>query len=326
MSDTEMVQTVATTSTRQDGTSPSLLAALEEVLDHAGEALRAGDDDATDRLVERLDRLVDRAGSAAARTALSMACRRHPTHALLLEDPYTRRAYDKPRGYAGDAVMLDHVYDGRVPEGTSEIGAAVFRTTTSCSTARSVVVRREVLARRLDEVADRVIAPRVVSIAAGQLREAQRARAVLEGRLGSFLAIDQDRDSLDEIARSTGPGHVTTLRESVGAILKGRVPLACIDLAYAAGLLDYLDDRTAQALVGVLAQSLSAGGRLLVANFTRGHHARGYMELVMDWVLVRRDAEDLEALVRDLPIDASIERWTDRDGNVAYLELVRRSP
>jgi hypothetical protein len=50
------------------------------------------------------------------------------------------------------------------------------------------------------------------------------------------------------------------------------------------------------------------------------------MELVMDWVLVRRDAEDLEALARDLPIDASIERWTDREGNVAYLEIVRRSP
>jgi SAM-dependent methyltransferase len=244
----------------------------------------------------------------------------------LLEDPYSRRAYDKPRGYAGDAVMLDHVYDGRVPEGTSELGAAVFRTTTGCSTARSVVLRREVLARRLDEVADRVIAPRVVSVAAGHLREAQRARAVLEGRLGSFLAIDQDGESLDEIERATGSARVTRLRESVGALLKGRVPLAGMDLVYAAGLLDYLDDRTARALVGVLARGLAVGGRLLVANFTRGHHARGYMELVMDWVLVRRDAEDLEALARDLPIDASIERWTDREGNVAYLEIVRRSP
>lgn len=326
MSHTEIVPSAFTASVRPDGAAPPLLASLEVALDHAGAALRAGDDDATDRLIEALDRLVDRAGSAATRTALALACRRHPTHALLLEDPYTRRAHDKPRGYAGDAVMLDHVYDGTVPEGTSEIGAAVFRTTTSCSTARSVVLRREVLARRLDEVADRVIAPRVVSIAAGHLREAQRARAVVEGRLGSLLAIDQDGESLEEIAQSTGPGHVTTLRESVGAILKGRVPLAGLDLAYAAGLLDYLDDRTAQALVGVLARSLSVGGRLLVANFTRAHHARGYMELVMDWVLVRRDAEDLERLARGLPIDASVERWTDREGNVAYLEIVRRSP
>jgi SAM-dependent methyltransferase len=166
----------------------------------------------------------------------------------------------------------------------------------------------------------------VVSVAAGHLREAQRARAVLEGRLGSFLAIDQDGESLDEIERATGSARVTRLRESVGALLKGRVPLAGMDLVYAAGLLDYLDDRTARALVGVLARGLAVGGRLLVANFTRGHHARGYMELVMDWVLVRRDAEDLEALARDLPIDASIERWTDREGNVAYLEIVRRSP
>ena len=30
-----------------------------------------------------------------------------PIFALCQEDPYTRRAFEKPRGYAGDAVMLD---------------------------------------------------------------------------------------------------------------------------------------------------------------------------------------------------------------------------
>ncbi|HEX8036360.1 MAG TPA: hypothetical protein VF510_21050, partial [Ktedonobacterales bacterium] len=37
-------------------------------------------------------------------------CREHPLHALVSQDPLTTRAFAKPRGYAGDAVMLDLVY------------------------------------------------------------------------------------------------------------------------------------------------------------------------------------------------------------------------
>jgi hypothetical protein len=36
----------------------------------------------------------------------------HPINAVVLEDPYTARARNKPNGYAGDAVMLDYLYDG----------------------------------------------------------------------------------------------------------------------------------------------------------------------------------------------------------------------
>lgn len=38
--------------------------------------------------------------------------RSHPILSLLHKDPYHRRAFEKPRGYAGDAVMLDMIYFG----------------------------------------------------------------------------------------------------------------------------------------------------------------------------------------------------------------------
>ena len=36
-------------------------------------------------------------------------CLRHPLRALLHQDPFTYRAFSKPRGYSGDAVLLDLV-------------------------------------------------------------------------------------------------------------------------------------------------------------------------------------------------------------------------
>src|SRR5919206_4118907 len=38
-------------------------------------------------------------------------CRRHPVRHLIHQDPISRRSFLKPRGYAGDAVILDFLYE-----------------------------------------------------------------------------------------------------------------------------------------------------------------------------------------------------------------------
>jgi hypothetical protein len=37
-------------------------------------------------------------------------CRHHPLMQLLQHDPLTCRTFTRPRGYAGDAVMMDMIY------------------------------------------------------------------------------------------------------------------------------------------------------------------------------------------------------------------------
>src|SRR4030095_15894931 len=50
---------------------------------------------------------------------------------LLYQDPLTRRAFHQPRGYAGDAIMMDYIYGihgGREAVAqASDVGGAIYR-------------------------------------------------------------------------------------------------------------------------------------------------------------------------------------------------------
>ena len=47
--------------------------------------------------------------------ALGERLRRHPVHELLLESPFAKRAFSKPRGYPGDARLMDLI-NSALPE------------------------------------------------------------------------------------------------------------------------------------------------------------------------------------------------------------------
>ena len=75
---------------------------------------------------------------------------------LVHQDPFTHRAFNKPRGYAGDAVMMDYIYSSEEdwqPPNSSSLGQGVFQYTTSAAASAGVRARREHIAEKLDEVA-----------------------------------------------------------------------------------------------------------------------------------------------------------------------------
>jgi hypothetical protein len=253
------------------------------------------------------------------------ACRRHTLHALLLQDPYTCRAFEKPRGYAGDAVMLDYVYTSVAPTGTTNLGREVFRATTGSPNGRSVVARRDRLAQLIDEVAGAVREPAILSLGCGHLREAQRARSARTGWGGRFQALDQDAESLAVVQREQCRNGVRTVQSSVVSLMRGRSGIEGQDLVYTAGLFDYLSDVLAARLLRAMYGMLCPGGRLLVANFTPDSHGRGYMEAFMDWWLVYRDEGQMEALAAAVTNAAAPRSsvFRDADGTIVFLELTR---
>ncbi|KFE62686.1 SAM-dependent methyltransferase [Hyalangium minutum] len=250
----------------------------------------------------------------------------HPLRELLHQCPFTRHGYERPRGYAGDAALIDYLYAERLPEDSNfQSGAHIYRFMYQQPSPRSVRERRVLLAREIDTVAAQVHRPRILSVACGHLREAELSHAVKEHHVGDFIAFDQDPMSLAEVARQHPETAIRPVCGSVRALLTGRTVFGHLDLAYSAGLYDYLSDNTARRLTQLLFNMLNAGGRLLVANFATCPEA-GYLEAFMDWWLIYRDEDQMQALTLDIdPMQlAAVRMFRDSEQNVIYLELTRR--
>ena len=255
-------------------------------------------------------------------------CRRHPIRELVHQDPITARSFAKPRGYAGDAVLMDLMY-GMSPRSlgsASKLGQEVAQHVFGQPSARSVRERRDLLARKIDRVAQETPGARILSVACGHLREAPFSAAVREHRLGQFLALDQDPRSLAVVEQELAPSGIQAVPGSVKTLLKGETRFADLDFIYAAGLYDYLPQLVAIRLTHVLFSMLRSGGRLLVANYIDSAHDAGYMEAFMDWWLLYREQRDVEEWLQDIPRGelAGYQLQWDSPHNVLYLEAVRR--
>jgi len=248
----------------------------------------------------------------------------HPLRELLHQCPMTRHAYERPRGYAGDAALIDYLYAERAG-GDVDPGRLIYRFLYHQPSSRSVRERRMLFAKEIDTVAAQVHAPRILSVACGHLREAELSRSVKEHRLGEFIAFDQDPLSLAEVAAQHPGTAIRPVCGSVRSLLTGRVAFGHLDLAYSAGLYDYLSDATGRRLTQLLFDMLNPGGRLMVANFATCPEA-GYLEAFMDWWLIYRDEDQMSALSLDIDPNqiASTKMFRDQERNVIYLELTRR--
>jgi extracellular factor (EF) 3-hydroxypalmitic acid methyl ester biosynthesis protein len=229
---------------------------------------------------------------------------------LMQVSPLLRRASMKPLGYAGDYEMMNMLY--RHPaEGTSLFAKILNVYGSQEPAAQAVVNRLSYLGakiRRAVEVRGRV---RVASVGCGPARE---LALLLEQspELGQYLdvaLIDQEGKVLTYCERTLAPliqqtgVRVHFIRESVRRLLVGRglgEALGQRDLIYSAGLFDYLDTRSFGALLSALYDALTPTGHLVVGNYSDENPSRFFMEYCLDWYLIHRSREELEAFARDL--------------------------
>jgi len=242
--------------------------------------------------------------------------RAHPLHRTMLEDPYVARCFEKPRGYAGDAALIDLVYDRQPPDGTTARGQSLFQVTIGFPTAEAVRLRRDFAEDLVGKA--HAAGQRVLSLACGHFREGD----MLKGRsLDGIVLVDQDPLSLARV-RSFHDGAVTCHEANVFSYLRGAVSRGeQFDLVYTLGLTDYLDDRAMTLLHKMVHAVLAPGGRFILANFVPHHLATGWMDAVMDWHLIYREPAELAGFAAAAGFSA--RTWLDPTGSIAWCEMVK---
>lgn len=242
----------------------------------------------------------------------------------ILADPFSRHAQERPRGYPGDAPLLDWIYEaethGAAPaEGT--LSAAVFAHTIQSPACAAVRWRKELLSKALARLPE---GGRALSLACGHLREV--GAFVSAGQVApEVVGLDQDPLSLAEAQTSLGEQRVRPLRAGVRELLRGELPedLSDLDLAYSAGLYDYLDQDLATRVSNRLVERVRVGGTVLVANFLPDVPDVGFMEVVMDWHLIYRTEQELRDTFSQVSDRVTLESWVGPFRNIVYVAATR---
>ncbi len=263
--------------------------------------------------------------------------RRH-LHHLILQGPLFSRSLAKPRGYAGDYVVMNYIY-GQSLEGRSLFGKFVHFAGCQhdvCAAVRNRIalfyrIVCEHLGRR-----DQGRPYRIASIGSGPAEEFLRTLETLGRETAPFdiLLFDADDESLNfSYTRLTETIHrrnlqslvkLTLLYDSIGhlifddSVFRGSGPF---DLILCAGLYDYLTLKKAQALTAKLYSQLAPGGTLIIGNMAPNNPSRWAMEDLAEWYLIYRTAEDLFDLCAQLPKDAAVRVFHEPLGINLFLEV-----
>jgi extracellular factor (EF) 3-hydroxypalmitic acid methyl ester biosynthesis protein len=268
---------------------------------------------------------------------------------LLAACPMHRRAYEKPLGYAGDYHMME-LYFTRDFRGDGLFGRFLHSVGQQYSLGRTVVAR-EVVMRQAVRAAIRAPGEdpvRILSVAAGPAIELRKVLAELTSleRPLDLILLDQDEAAhetahrrltrlLVEHHKGRLPVRLECLHFSVRQLLKPQTleeaavaekVLGHLDLAYSAGLYDYLTDSVAARLTHLLYSRLRPGGRLLVGNLMETPDTTWLMEYVLGWHLVYRTEPDMLRFAEGLaPAPASVGVTRDATGRCLFLDVTSPS-
>jgi extracellular factor (EF) 3-hydroxypalmitic acid methyl ester biosynthesis protein len=238
---------------------------------------------------------------------------------LFLGSPFGYRTYHKPLGYAGDYEMMNMIHRNQ-PEGPSLYDKLIHFLLVSQWPAVSVRNRiahlEEHLLREIARVARAGQRCRVLNVGCGPAREVQyllQKSAVTDHADFTFIDFNEEtlthvRNRFEELKRQHGrQARLETRKISVFQLLKRGPhaghsgPADCFDVIYCAGLFDYLADETCRSLVDLFCRSLKPGGLVMVANMKDDKPFRNFIESVLEWHLIYRDARKMRTFA---PADA----------------------
>ena len=246
---------------------------------------------------------------------------------------FAQRTYFKPKGYAGDFLMMEAIYRNR-PEGDGNLGLIIDAYCLQSPPAKAVRSRRRMLAGMLEEFSMPLIKQkkkvRIMNLACGSNRELfDFLSKCPDSSRVEAICMDADQDALEFTNRkvNTFP-HGATIRFMQDNVVKwalGRVrhEFGAQDIIYSAGLTDYLDERLFVALLNRIYGFLNPGGVAIICNFAPRNPNRAWVDHILQWKLIYRDEDEMRRLFENSSFGMGVELFTEEEG-ITLFAVARR--
>lgn len=214
------------------------------------------------------------------------------------------RCYSKPRGYAGDFMSIEMIYQNS-PNGSGRLGPALDDCFLQTPAAKAVRNRRGLLAEEIERACGESTgdAVRVTSLACGPAEEifdvlatsthASRLVATLLDIDLQALAFVTDKATKKKLSRQIKPVNGNLVYLATG---RQQLNVPPQDLVYSLGLIDYFNDTFVIKLLDYVHGLLRSGGRVILGNFHPSNPTKALMDHVLDWKLIHRSEEDMNRL------------------------------
>lgn len=217
---------------------------------------------------------------------------------FLSNDPLTRWGLLKPKGFAGDATLMDFCYQHKsiseFVDSSSDLGKDIYSTIVGSQQPKSAQMRVALIAKEIDAIADDKKEISLASFASGHAREFELVNKKTKNKIQKFLAIDTDGDSLEKIRASAGDMSIEFAKKN--ALRISLDAYGSFSLVYSLGLFDYLDETFAKKALNNMWSGVEDGGRLIVGNLSENAASIAYCEAIMDWWMITRSLNDMEVL------------------------------
>jgi len=214
------------------------------------------------------------------------------------------RWYAKPRGYAGDFLTIDWIYDNN-PQGVGRLGPLLDRCFLNLEAAQAVRNRRGLLAEHIQSTLEQTTGQtaRITSLACGPAAEIFDVFGTLDDptRLRATL-IDIDLQALAFVSDKCDRHQLRRQMELVNGNLvylatgRQQLKLNPQDLVYSIGLIDYFSDKFVITLLNYVYSLLRPGGKVVLGNFHPKNPNKALMDYILDWKLIHRSEADMNRL------------------------------
>jgi len=226
---------------------------------------------------------------------------------VIMKSRFADRAYSKPKGYAGDFMMMEMLYQN-TPDGDGKLGIVIDNWCLNTPSAQAVRNRKKLLSGKIQSICDQKKDTQdgpihIMNLACGPNRELFEFlyQCDYSDRIDA-TCIDIDSQALHYIDQQINIfSHKAEIRLLNVNLIKWAIGKAdhnfgLHDIIYSAGLTDYLNDDLFTAFVNRCYLQLKDNGYLIIGNFAPANPDRLFMDHILDWRLIYRTADELKQL------------------------------